>query len=239
MDSLFYVKIVKILDIFTQTQSAVLESIAREIAVKIKNGGRFFVFGTGHSHMVGEEFYARAGGLACIQLIAPMELTLGEHPLKSTQIERIADYASVIMLQYGLKENDIILISSNSGRNSMPIELAIKCKELGMSVIAFTNLKHSKSVTSRHPSKQKLYEVCDYVIDNCGEIGDAMMQIEGTKGKMGSSSSIVGMYMAQLLSMLLAQNLAIAGIEPPVFLSANVDDGDAWNQEIMKKYYNL
>lgn len=143
------------------------------------------------------------------------------------------------MLQYGLKENDIILISSNSGRNSMPIELAIKCKELGMSVIAFTNLKHSKSVTSRHPSKQKLYEVCDYVIDNCGEIGDAMMQIEGTKGKMGSSSSIVGMYMAQLLSMLLTQNLAIAGIEPPVFLSANVDDGDAWNQEIMKKYYNL
>ena len=56
---------------------------------------------------------------------------------------------------------------------------------------------------------------------------------------MGSSSSIVGMFMAQLLSMLLAQNLAKAGIEPPVFLSANVDDGDAWNQEIMKKYYNI
>lgn len=239
MESLFYVKIVKILDIFTQTQSEVLETIAREISVKIQNGGRFFVFGTGHSHMVGEEFYARAGGLACIQLIAPMEITLGEHPLKSTQIERIADYASVIMLQYGLKENDIILISSNSGRNPMPIELAIKCKELGMTVVAFTNLKHSKSVTSRHPSKRKLYEVCDYVIDNCGKTGDAMMQVEGTKGKMGSSSSIVGMYMAQLLSMLLAQNLAIAVIEPPVFLSANVDDGDTWNQEIMKKYYNL
>ena len=239
MKTVFYDKIVEILDIFTSTQSEVLETIAKEVAKKIQNGGRFFVFGTGHSHMVGEEFYARAGGLACIRLIAPMELTLGEHPLKSTQIERIADYASVIMLQYGLKENDVILISSNSGRNSLPIELAIQCKELGMSVIAFTNLKHSINVTSRHCSKQKLYEVCDYVIDNCGEIGDAMMFVDNTKGKMGSSSSIVGMYMAQLLSMLLAQNLAKAGIEPPVFLSANVDGGDAWNQEIMEKYYNI
>ena len=239
MKSVFYDKVVEILDIFTSTQSEVLENIAKEVAKKIQNGGRFFVFGTGHSHMVGEEFYARAGGLACIRLIAPMELTLGEHPLKSTQIERIADYASVIMMQYGFKENDAILISSNSGRNSLPIELAIQCKELGMSVIAFTNLKHSINVTSRHSSKQKLYEVSDYVIDNCGEVGDAMMFVDNTKGKMGSSSSIVGMYMVQLLSMMLAQNLAKAGIEPPVFLSANVDGGDAWNQDIMKKYYNI
>lgn len=123
------------------------------------------------------------------------------------------------MLQYGLKENDIILISSILGRKSIPIELAIKCKELGMSVIAFTNLKHSKSVSSRHSPKQKLYELCNYVIDNCGEVGDVMMLVEDTKGKMGSNSSIVGMYMAQLLSMLLAQNLAKADIELPVFLS--------------------
>lgn len=239
METTFYQQIQNIMNEFNQTQIETLEQIAKEIVERIKMGGRFFVFGTGHSHMVGEEFYARAGGLACIQLIAPMELTLGEHPLKSTQIERISEYANVIMMQYGFKENDCILISSNSGRNAMPIELAILCKEIGMKTFAFTNLKHSMSVTSRHVSKQKLYQVCDYTIDNYGVIGDAMVSMDGVKGKMGASSSIIGMYMAQVLSTLLAKQLVKEKIEPPVFLSANVDDGDAWNQQIMEKYYHI
>lgn len=239
MQEQFAQKIIDILNVFTETQSENLRTIADVIVNRILEGGRFFVFGTGHSHMVGEEFYARAGGLACVQLIAPMELTLGEHPLKSTQIERIGEYAHVIMMQYGLKDKDIILISSNSGRNAMPVELAKACHELGMVTIAFTNLKHSQAVTSRHRSGHNLYQVCDYVIDNCGVVGDAMMEVKGVKGQMGSSSSLIGMYMAQTLSMLIAQKLAEAGIEPPVFLSANVDEGDTWNQKIMAKYYHI
>ncbi|MFQ9632361.1 MAG: SIS domain-containing protein, partial [Coprobacillus cateniformis] len=101
MQEQFAQKMIEILNLFTETQSENMKTVADIIVDRIKEGGRFFVFGTGHSHMVGEEFYARAGGLACVQLIAPMELTLGEHPLKSTQIERIAEYAHVIMMQYG------------------------------------------------------------------------------------------------------------------------------------------
>ena len=239
MQEQFAQKMIEILNLFTETQSENMKTVADIIVDRIKEGGRFFVFGTGHSHMVGEEFYARAGGLACVQLIAPMELTLGEHPLKSTQIERIAEYAHVIMMQYGFKDKDIILISSNSGRNAMPVELAMACHELGMYTIAFTNLKHSQVVTSRHSRGLKLYQVCDYVIDNCGVVGDAMMEVKGVKGQMGASSSLIGMFMAQTLSMLIAQKLAEVGIEPPVFLSANVDEGDAWNQKIMSEYYHI
>ena len=217
MQEQFAQKMIEILNLFTETQSENMKTVADIIVDRIKEGGRFFVFGTGHSHMVGEEFYARAGGLACVQLIAPMELTLGEHPLKSTQIERIAEYAHVIM----------------------PVELAMACHELGMCTIAFTNLKHSQVVTSRHSRGLKLYQVCDYVIDNCGVVGDAMMEVKGVKGQMGASSSLIGMFMAQTLSMLIAQKLAEVGIEPPVFLSANVDEGDAWNQKIMSEYYHI
>ena len=81
--------IIHMIEEFTRTQNEILHQVARHVVDHIEQGGTFFAVGTGHSHMVGEEFYARAGGLACIQLIAPMELTLGEHPLKSTQIERI------------------------------------------------------------------------------------------------------------------------------------------------------
>lgn len=239
MINIFTEQTIQVLQKFSTTQSEILSTIAKVIAERIEKDGRFFVFGTGHSHMVGEEFYARAGGLACIQLIAPMELTLGDHPLKSTQIERIQDYAHVVAMQYGLKKGDVILISSNSGRNAMPIEMALLCKKLGIITIAFTNLEHSQNVSSRHQSGQNLYQVCDYVIDSCGHIGDAIIEIEGVKGKMGSTSSLIGMFMAQCLSMLLARELANLGIEPPVFLSANIDDGDAWNKEIMEKYYHI
>lgn len=235
----FESKVTSLIKHFSHTQEENMIHIASVIVDHIQNSGKFYTFGTGHSHMVGEEFYARAGGLACIQLIAPMELTLGEHPLKSTQIERIAQYAQVIISQYKIQTGDIVLISSNSGRNSMPIELAIELKKMNVTTIAFTNLKHSKNVTSRHSSNKRLFEVCDYVIDNCGEVGDAMMTIDGVKGKMGSSSSIIGMYMAQSLSMLIAKEMHKRKMVVPVFLSANVDDGDQWNENIMKEYYNI
>ncbi len=232
-------QILQLLHTFTDTQENNLKKIARVIVDHLSNDGQFFTIGTGHSHMVGEEFYARAGGLACIQLIAPMELTLGDHPLKSTNIERISEYAHAIIMQYKISEKDIVMISSNSGRNSMPVEMALELQRRGITTIAFTNLKHSKEVTSRHPSGKKLYEVCDYVIDNCGCVGDAFMDIDGVRGKMGSSSSIIGMFMAQSLSMLIAKEMSDRNLEVPVFLSANVDDGDAWNDQIMKKYYNI
>lgn len=238
MVSQFKNEIIDLIEKFTQ-QEEMLEEIANIIVQKIIDEGTFYVVGTGHSHMVGEEFYARAGGLACVQLIAPMELTLGEHPLKSTQIERIEEYAHVIFSQYKLKAGDVLLISSNSGRNNMPIELAIECKKRGITTIAFTNMKHSKKVLSRHKSGMRLFEVCDYVIDNCGVVGDALINVEGIKGKMGASSSIIGMYMAQVLSILIAQKLTENGQEVPVFISANIDDGDQWNETLMKKYYHI
>lgn len=235
----FKENIINLINKFDETQDENLKEIAKVIVDQIQAGDRFYAVGTGHSHMVGEEFYARAGGLACIQLIAPMELTLGEHPLKSTQIERIASYAQVIINQYKIKKGDVVMITSNSGRNALPIEMALELKKAGVKTIAFTNLEHSKNVTSRHESGKRLFEVCDYVLDNCGCIGDAMMEIEGVKGKMGSSSSIIGMYMAQTLSMLIAKEMHQRNMVVPVFLSANVDAGDQWNEDIMKQYYGI
>lgn len=239
MLQMFESEIVKILHTFTQTQEENLRAAAKLVVDRMAQGGKFYAFGTGHSHMVGEEFYARAGGLACVRLIAPMELTLGEHPTKSTKIERIADYADVVMLQYRLCPQDVVLISSNSGRNAMIVELALKLKQQGSATIAFTSLNHSSQTTSRHESGKRLFEVCDVVIDNCGCEGDACMSLEGVRGKMGASSSIVGMFMAQSLSLFIARELADRGMEVPVFLSSNVDAGDNWNRSIMEKYYGV
>lgn len=239
MIHIFERNIIDLIKKFTDTQEENLYKATQAVVDSIEKGGQFFAIGTGHSHMIGEEFYSRAGGLACIKLIAPMELTLGEHPMKSTHVERIAEYAHVILMQYKIKEGDIVMISSNSGRNAMPVEMALELKKRGIKTIVFTNLEHSRQSASRHPSEKKLYEICDIVIDNCGCPGDASMQLEGIKGKMGSTSSIIGMYMAQMLSMMIANELLRRGLEVPVFLSSNVDAGDAWNEAIMEKYYGV
>lgn len=230
-------RILNILRNFAETQEENLQRAASLVVDALETGGRFFAVGTGHSHMVGEEFYARAGGLACVRLIAPMELTLGEHPMKSTKIERIAGYAHVILTQYNVKRGDVLLISSNSGRNAMIVELALECKRQGIKTIAFTSLTHSRQVSSRHESGKRLFEVCDIVIDNCGCEGDAAMELSGVRGKMGASSSIVGMFMAQSLSMEIAEEMVRRNMEVPVFLSSNLDDGDRWNRQIMEEYY--
>ncbi len=235
----FETKITEILHKFVLTQSETLHAAALAAVDALAGNGRVYAVGTGHSHMVGEEFYARAGGLACIQLIAPMELTLGEHPMKSTKIERIGEYAHVILAQYGVKKGDVLLISSNSGRNAMIVELALECKRQGIKTVGFTNLTHSRQVTSRHESGKRLFEVCDIVIDNCGCEGDAAMDVPGVRGKMGSSSSLLGMFMAQSLSMEIAEEMVRRGMEVPVFLSSNLDAGDNWNKSIMERYYGI
>ena len=68
-----------------------IEAAAACVANSCKQGGRFYVFGSGHSHMVAEEIYIRAGGLAWVKAILAPELMLHEMPNKSTYLERIPD----------------------------------------------------------------------------------------------------------------------------------------------------
>ena len=83
--------------------------------------------------------------------------------------------------------------------------------------------------------KEKMME---HPTQRIGE-GDACMTLPGIPGKMGATSSIVGTFMAQSLGLLLARELQRRNMEVPVFLSANVDAGDAWNEKIMKQYYGI
>ena len=234
----FKEEILKLLDLVEKDEDN-LKKIVEVIVDRMADGGKFYVFGTGHSHMIGEEFYARAGGLANVYMIAPLEVTLSEHPLKSTYIERIPEYANVIYKTKKICSKDILMICSNSGRNGCLVELAKIAKEDGCKTIALTSVTHSSSCSSRHYRGKRLFEVCDYVIDNHGCIGDAAIQLEGVKGAMGSTSSIVGTYIAQTLGMMIAEEMAKRGMEVPVFLSSNVDAGDEWNDSIMKKYYGV
>lgn len=233
--SAYYDQINQVLKTFEETQGVRLEAASNLIVEAYLSKKRFFVFGSGHSHMVAEEFYARAGGLAYVTPILQNELTLTDHPLKSTFIERTLDMAKVYFELYHMEKDDVLLISSNSGRNALPIELAKMAKEAGLKVIVFINEKQSKQISSRHPLGKNLAEYADITIDNCGAWGDAGFDL-GDGVMMGSSSTIIGAFMAQSLSIMVASKIKALGGEVPVFRSSNLDGADQYNKALLDRF---
>jgi len=221
------------------TQMNNLHEASMLIAQAHKDGHKFFVSGSGHSHTVAEELYGRAGTLAFTVPILTPELTLVDHPTKSTYLERLDGYAKILVFLYGISEGDVILIASNSGRNAYPVEMAIEAKKRGAKVICITNMKHSLSVSSRHCSGKRLFEVSDVVIDNCGEIGDASLSTEGTNATICPTSSIANAFICSCINGEVCKCLYDLGCDVEVYVSANLDGGMEKNEEYFKKYTRL
>ena len=211
---------------------------AAELAAKsCLNDGRIYVFGTGHSHVVAEEFYTRVGGLALVRAILPPELMLHQMALKSTYLERLEGIAPVLIDLYKVEAKDTLIVISNSGRNPVPVEMCLEAKKKGASVIAITSMQHSGSCTSRHSSGKKMYEIADVTIDNCAEMGDAAFYVDGFDIPVGPTSDAVGVAIAQAMTCSIIKKLVNAGMEPPVFRSANIDGGDALNAHLYEKHF--
>ncbi|GIN13526.1 hypothetical protein J26TS2_33930 [Shouchella clausii] len=237
-------EITRYLDYLTETWKSVTENeidhinqAAEFIFNSCKDGGRFYVFGSGHSHMIAEEIYIRAGGLAYVKGILPPELMLHEMPNKSTYLERLDGYAKSILNLYKVDEKDTLMVVSNSGRNNIPVEMCLEAKKLGTKVIALTSMDHAKNVSSRHSSNKKIHEIADVTIDNHAPKGDAAFQMPGIKAGLGPTSDFTGIGIAQTIIIGVIHKLKEAGLDVPVFQSSNLDGADKYNDHLFDTYY--
>ncbi|HHW01292.1 MAG TPA: SIS domain-containing protein [Thermoanaerobacterales bacterium] len=223
-----------------EAQEANIKKAAELIAGSIMNGGNFYVFGTGHSHIIAEDIYLRAGGLALIKAILEPALMIHEFPVnKSTHLERLNGYGAALIKLYKIKPGDVLLIASNSGRNAVVVEMALESRKMGCKVVALTSLLHAKNVLSRHESGLRLFETADVVLDNCTEYGDAAFNIRGLDTPIGPTSSITGAAIVQALVVTVTDILIENGYVPPVFKSSNMDGADEYNNELFEKYYGM
>ena len=224
------------LDRLEQTQEAAIDQVAKVCADAIEQGGLLYFFGTGHAHMLCEEPFYRAGGLACVSPILEPSLMLHQGGAKSSALERLPQLGSTVVAESGVGEKDVLFLISNSGRNSVPIDAALEGKKRGAVTVALTSMAHSSAVTSRHPSGKRLFEVCDYVLDNCGVYGDACINLPGLTQAISPTSTVLGAAVVNLVMTETARLLLERGITPPVFASANTDQGDQANKAVIAEY---
>lgn len=201
------------------SQLEVIRETAAAVCDAFGSGGRLWAFGTGHSHMMVEEIWGRAGGLTEVHPILEPSLMLHEGLLKSSLLERQSGLAHSLLQIHGVRAGDCLLVASNSGRNAVPVEIAVGAREAGATVIALTSLAHSRSVTSRSPDGRKLFEVAHHVIDNCGVPGDAVLPHD--PNPVGATSTIVGALLAQALIVEIIAEAGRRGRDVPTLLSLN------------------
>ncbi len=211
-----------------------IKQAADLLADTIEAGNAIFAFGATHSFILAMEIVYRTGGLMLINAIYPHGMDLSVRPMPLTsQIERVPDYGRVLLENSPAQEGDALLIASTSGRNAVVIDMALAARERRIRTIAITSVEYSASVPSRHPSGKRLLDLCDIVIDNCAPLGDAAVQVPGVEQKTGPLSTVLGAVVVNALVCQTIANLVERGIDPPIYISANMPGGDEHNARLL------
>ena len=236
MNKAYLKNILSLLEKMENTQEKVIEQVAEVCAGCIADGGLLYFFGTGHSHMICEEPFYRAGGLACVYPILETDLMLHEGASKSSGYERLEGLGNVVIANTSIGKGDVLFIASNSGRNCAVIDAAMEAKKRGAITVAITSMNHTTQVASRHSSGLNLFQVCDYVLDNGGELGDASVELAGLGQKIAPTSSVIDITLVNLIVVNTVERLLQKGMMPPLFMSANTDAGDEANKGVLENY---
>jgi uncharacterized phosphosugar-binding protein len=229
-------QVVEILGRVLDEQPAALDAARDAIATALAADRLVYVAGSGHSHLIAEEVFYRAGGIAAAQAILDPDLMLHLGAERSTLLEREAGRAERILADYPVGPGDVVIIASNSGRNAYPIEMALACKARGATTIALTSLRHARAITSRHHSGKLLYQVTDLVLDNGGEYGDAALSVGDNDTRMGPTSTIAGVFILNALLAEAVDQLSRGGLEVDVYQSANMQGAEAAAQEMIRRW---
>jgi uncharacterized phosphosugar-binding protein len=216
-----------------------IDEAVRLTTEALDKGGVIQAFGTGHSEAFAMEIAGRAGGLIATNRMALRTLVLrGDRSvaeLGGADFERDPNIGENLVSLFDVQPNDIFMIASNSGVNGSILGVALAAKARGHKLIAVTSLDHTMKVTPKHPSGKRLSEVADVVIDNLAPFGDSTMQLEGGIG-VGAVSSLTAAFIAQRITIGVAEAMRQRGKTPPVYISANIPGGDTHNSALENLY---
>ncbi|MFD6993585.1 SIS domain-containing protein [Streptomyces sp. NPDC059943] len=234
----FFDAAIGLLERVRDEEAANIEAAGKAIAEAVASGGRVFAFGAGHSSLAAQDVVYRAGGLALMNLLTVPGVT-GVDVMPATlgsALERVDGLASAVLDSSPARSGDVLVIISLSGRNALPVEMALNAKALGLKVIGVTSVAYGTETKSRHVSGTYLKDHCDIVLDNKIAVGDAELSADGIEAPFAPASTVVTSALMQAMVATAAGGLVERGIDPPMLRSGNVDGGHEWNSRVMTEY---
>lgn len=234
----FFDAAIGLLERVRDEESGNIAAAGAAIADTVAAGGRLFAFGAGHSSLPAQDVVYRAGGLALMNLLA-VPGTVGVDVMPATlgsALERVDGLAAAVLGSSPARAGDLLVIISLSGRNALPVEMAMNARALGLKVVGVTSVAYAEGTRSRHASGGFLRDHCDIVLDSKIAIGDAELTAEGIEAPFAPASTVVTSAVMQAVMAAAAERLVARGVEPPLLRSGNVDGGHEWNGRVMTEY---
>ena len=209
-----------IMDKIEETQLENITKAATVMADSIEAGRWVHTFGCGHSTLPVEEMYPRIGGFVGFHPIIELPLSFFTHIVGDMGVhqfiflERVEGYGDQIMKGYNFDKRDTMWLFSHTGINNVNIDVALRSKELGMSVVVFGSAEESKGKKSRHSCGKNIFEIADIVVDSCVPLQDASVDLKNHQDKIGPLSthayvSIVWMTITTVAEILAERNVKL------------------------------
>ncbi|HSL31176.1 MAG TPA: SIS domain-containing protein [Anaerolineales bacterium] len=215
-----------------ETQRAVLADVAEQMAETTRIGKRIFLFGTGHSHLLAEEGFYRAGGLANVVPMLIEHLMLHHLPELGSRLERTPGLADLILERYAPEPREMLFIFSNSGVNRLPVEIAQRGRAREMRVVSVSSFAYARQAPLSDLGV-RLDHAADWALDNGGIPGDALLELPGLSWRVAPSSTIVAALLWNSLVAETARLLWESGEAPPIFRSLNSEGAAQHNQTLL------
>lgn len=219
-------------------ESGHVADAASLVADAIASDGRVFVFGAGHSSLPAQDVVYRAGGLALMNLLSvPGAVGVDVMPaVLGSALERVEGLATAVLDSSPARSGDVLVVVSLSGRNALPVEMAMTARARGLKVIGLTSLAYPRETSSRHVTGTFLKDHCDVVLDNKIAVGDAELVTDDVPAPFGPASTVVCCALMQAVVATAVGLLAERGVTPPMLRSGNVDGGHDWNHRVFSDH---
>ncbi|MGE7841245.1 sugar isomerase domain-containing protein [Lysinibacillus sp. NPDC093712] len=229
----YFHELQRLLDLVLEQENTLLAEAAQMIVSRLQSGGIVQLFGCGHSHLLAQDAFYRAGGLVPVRPITIEPLTLHAGALTSSKNEKDPTIIVRHKDEFQFQENDICIVISTSGRNNAPIEAALLAKQSGILVMSMQSLEYCEQPT-RHISGKRLEDVVDVVINTHIPVGDGLLHHQ--QMQYAPASTVIGSAILQALFSHVIESLADCQEVLPVFESNNVESNKHHNELMIANY---
>src|SRR6188472_223563 len=197
------------------TQADAIGRAADAVATAIAADHRVFVAST--SHVLHSELVMRAGGLAAVHALGePPDFTQPMLDLRAGALDAIGPFQP--------EAGDVVLIGTNAGTDAGTVEVALAARAAGCVVVGLTCVAYESwpDVVRDHPTRGRLMDLSDILIDVGGVVGDGIVELPGLDVALGPTSGVALVAAAWAILVGAAERLLAQGLTPVAYRSVQI-----------------